>query len=91
MSGGQGCDHGRICSSLASFMAAGFESEIDRAFDTWSAVANINFELVADDGADWGSSKNSGDIRFAGHAFDRADETDPLAHAWLPASLVGSR
>jgi len=86
MSGGQGCDHGRTCSSLASFMTDGFESEVKRAFETWSAAANINFELVADDGADWGSSTNSGDIRIAGHTFERADETSALAHAYFPIS-----
>jgi hypothetical protein len=81
MSGGETCDQG-TCSSLSSFMPTGFKAEIEKAFDTWSSVANLTFLEVTDDGADWNAATNSGDIRFAGEYFDGISGT--LAHGYYP-------
>jgi len=82
MPSGPICDGGQICSSLDSFMPTGFVSEIERAFDAWSSVANLTFFNVADDGANLGWPTTSGDIRFGGHAFDGSGGV--LAHGFFP-------
>ncbi len=81
MNGGENCDNG-LCSSLSSFMPAGFEDEIARAFDTWAAVADLTFNLVSDGGEDWNAPGSSGDIRFAGESFD--GPFGALAHGYFP-------
>lgn len=81
MAGGEACDT-NTCSSLASFMPTGFESEIIRAFDAWSSVANLTFTLVADGGEDWNTTGTSGDMRFGGESLDGAFGT--LAHGYFP-------
>jgi Matrixin len=56
--------------SLADFMPTAFLSEIRKAFDSWSAIANIKFLEVADDGAAFDRPTNSGDIRLGGRTID---------------------
>lgn len=55
-------------SPLASFMPAGYEAELVRALDAWSAVADVTFVKVPDGGEDFNAFGSSGDIRVAGHA-----------------------
>lgn len=73
---------GCTVTSFADFMPTGFLSEIQRAFNAWSAVANLTFVQVADDGAAFNATTTSGDIRLGGHAFDGAYGT--LAHGYYP-------
>jgi hypothetical protein len=61
---------------------AQFRSEIVRAFNAWTAVTNINFAQVADDGAAFNAATTSGDIRIGSHTFDGPNGT--LAHAFFP-------
>lgn len=81
MAGGEACDSGN-CSSLSSFMPVGFASEIERAFDTWSAAGDLAFTLVSDGGEDFNTPGTSGDIRFGGELIDGSFGT--LAHAFFP-------
>ena len=67
--------------SLATYRAC-FETEITRAFAMWSAVANIDFRLVGDNGRPSNSSGASGQIRIGAHSFDGRSGT--LAHAFFP-------
>jgi hypothetical protein len=55
---------------------------VQAAFNAWSAVANITFVQVADDGAAFNAATTSGDIRIGGHAFDGPSGT--LAHGFYP-------
>ena len=75
---------GGIYSALDTFLPAGFKAEIEKAFDAWSAAANITFVEVPDDGAPFDASPTAGhgDIRIAGHAIDGSSGT--LAHAYYP-------
>jgi Matrixin len=75
-------DGGGTCSSLASFMPVGYLTEIQAAFSAWSAVANITFVQVADDGNPFNGVTTSGDMRLGGHAFDGVGGT--LAHGYFP-------
>ena len=59
-----------------------FFSEIANAFAAWSAVANIQFVQVADNGAAFNASGATGDIRIAAHVFDGPSSV--LAHAYYP-------
>lgn len=76
--------HGPSFSALADFMPAGWKSEIEAAFDSWEAVAGLNFVEVADDGVAWNTSPTTGhgDIRFGGATFDGPNGT--LAHGYYP-------
>mgnify|MGYP000120113080 CR=1 FL=1 len=76
------CDAGVLCQGLGSFMPVGFKTEIERAFDAWSAVANLTFFEVADDGANFNATTTSGDIRITGHVFDGVSNV--LAHGFFP-------
>ena len=59
-----------------------FLTEITNAFAAWSAVANIQFVQVADNGLAFNASGATGDIRIAAHAFDGPSSV--LAHAYYP-------
>jgi len=85
MSGGVSCtaeDAGCTTTALSSFMPAGYLTEIQNALAAWSAVANVTFVQVPDDGAAFNAPTASGDIRFGGHAFDGA--LGVLAHCYYP-------
>ena len=49
--------------ALQDFMPSGFLTHIVNAFASWSAVANINFTQVADDGAPFNAATTS--VTFA--------------------------
>lgn len=67
---------------LDDFMPLGYEAQLLAAFDAWSAVADVTFVEVADDGAAFNAPTSSGDIRIGGHFFDGAGGT--LAHGFFP-------
>ncbi|RJG20721.1 matrixin family metalloprotease [Massilia cavernae] len=75
---GGGC----TISALGDFMPASFLTAITAAFNAWSAVANIVFVQVADDGSAFNAPGVAGDIRLGGHAFDGPSGT--LAHGFFP-------
>jgi Ca2+-binding RTX toxin-like protein len=63
-------------------------SLIKAAFDAWSAVANIKFVQVADNGGS-GDTQYIGDIRIAGEYID--GQSNVLAQAYLPSSNGGTQ
>lgn len=67
--------------SLPTYSAC-FLTEISSAFAAWSAVANIRFVEVADNGAAFNASGATGDIRISAHTFD--GPSNVLAHAYGP-------
>lgn len=73
---------GLVNTALSSFMPAGFKAEIEAAFAAWSAVANIQFQEVVDNGVAYNAAGATGDIRIGGHTFDGAGGT--LAHGYFP-------
>ena len=73
---------GCTITSLAGFMPVGYLTQIQNAFAAWSAVANIHFVQIADDGAAFNAATTSGDIRLGGHVFDGAG--GELAHGYFP-------
>ncbi len=80
--------------SLEDFMketADGWKHQVEAAFDAWSAVADLTFVEVTDDGADFNSPTDPdstdlimerGDIRIGGHYFD--GPRGVLAHGYFP-------
>ena len=88
MSSGVSCtDEGGACtiSALGSFGPAlgVWKSEIEAALASWSAVANLTFVEVTDQGEAFNAGTQlSGDLRFGGHAFDGAFGV--LAHGFYP-------
>lgn len=70
--------------ALADFMPAGFHQALVDAFAAWSAVANIQFVEVADNGLPFNAPGATGDIRISGHAMDGPYGT--LAHGYYPPS-----
>jgi hypothetical protein len=77
----EGRDTSLAFSGLPGFQSC-FFNEIANAFAAWSAVANIQFQQVADNGAAFGAAGATGDIRIAAHTFD--GPSGVLAHAYLP-------
>ena len=74
---------------VASFMPAGYKSEIVAAFDAWSSVADISFTEVADPGVDWRSpGAEASDIRIAG--VDMDGSRGVLARAFFPPRNGGT-
>lgn len=76
---------GCTISALGSFgpTFAVWKSEIEAAFDAWSAVADILFVEVPDLGEAFNAAVQlSGDMRFGGHSFDGPSGT--LAHGFFP-------
>lgn len=69
-------------SAFDTFMPLGWESQVTAAFAAWSAVADMTFTEVADDGAAFNAPTTSGDIRFGGHPFD--GPSGALAHGFFP-------
>ena len=78
---GGDCGGGTI-TAFADFMPATFLADVNAAFAAWSAVADLTFTQVADDGAAWNAPTGSGDIRLGGHVFDGAFGI--LAHGYFP-------
>jgi len=73
---------GCLITSLAAFMPSDYMSAISSAFAAWSAVADITFVMVPDDGAAFNAITSSGNIRLGGQAID--GRSNVLAHAFLP-------
>ncbi|MBC7452193.1 MAG: matrixin family metalloprotease [Massilia sp.] len=73
---------GCVITSLADFMPVGYMNAITSAFAAWSAVADITFVKVADDGAAYNATTASGDIRLGGQTIDGA--FNALAFGNLP-------
>lgn len=73
---------GCLVKSLDDFMPTGYLAAINAAFSAWSAVANITFTRVADNGVAFNAPGTSADIRIGGHAMDGAFGT--LAHGYFP-------
>ncbi len=71
---------------LDSLMGPGtfslFKTIVESAFAAWSAVADLTFSEVPDDGAPFNTTLGSGDIRIGAHAFDGPGGT--LAHGFFP-------
>ena len=70
---------------LGSFLNYDFVAELERAFDAWAAVSNINFQRVNDTGGDIGVG-NGATIRIGAAAMDGQSGT--LAAAFLPTTLA---
>lgn len=67
--------------TLSSFLPAGFEDEVRRAFDAWEAVANIDFVEVSDSGIV--------DIRLGGNFIDGGSGTVGTAFTtFFPGQIV---
>ena len=77
-----GADRGGSCKSLADFMPMGYMSALDAAFSAWSAVADIVFTYVSDNGVPFNGAGTVADLRLGGHAMDGAGRT--LAHGYYP-------
>ena len=69
-------------SHLSTFMPAGYHAAITSAFAAWSAVADITFTEVVDNGLAFNAGGAVGDLRIGGHAFDGAGFV--LAHGFYP-------
>ena len=74
-------DPNTAISSLETFESCFYE-EISAALGAWSAVANITFRPVSDNGVEFNGSNASGDIRIGAHHFDGSSGT--LAHGYYP-------
>lgn len=66
---------------LSSFLGFDFTTQIERAFDAWSAAADIDFVQVNDGGNHFGLG-DTADIRITGGVIDGSSGT--LARAFLP-------
>ena len=59
-----------------------WHTAIAAAFASWSAVSDLTFVLVPDNGAAFDAATTSGDIRLGAHTFDGAFNI--LAHGFFP-------
>ena len=85
MGGGVSCAaelSGCTTTALTSLLPSGFLGQIQQAFDAWSAVANIDFLQVSDDGAALDAPTHAGDIRIGARSIDGGFGT--LAYAYYP-------
>jgi hypothetical protein len=57
---------------LDTFLPSGYEAHLQWAFAQWSAVSNIQFQEVSDNGAAIATTPNAGVIRISGIALDSA-------------------
>lgn len=77
---------GCTITSLMDFMPTGYLDAITAAFDAWSAVADLTFVMVTDDGLAMntvlGDAGRRGNIRLGGHVFDGSGGI--LAHGFFP-------
>lgn len=74
---------------LNSFLPGGFQAQVANAFNAWSAIADITFNLVADPGVGWQSpGAMASDIRIGGAVVDGPSNT--LAYAFFPPSNGGA-
>jgi hypothetical protein len=74
-------DDNLAITSLPTFSPC-FLTEISNAFAAWSAVADIQFVEVADNGLPFNAPGATGDIRIGAHSFDGPSAA--LAHAFFP-------
>jgi Matrixin len=77
----EGSDANVAISSLPTFSAC-FLTDISNALAAWSAVANIQFVQVADNGLAFNAAGATGDIRIGAHTFDGPSAV--LAHGYYP-------
>jgi hypothetical protein len=77
----EGSDANVALSSLPTY-APCFLTEISNALAAWSAVANIQFVNVADNGLAFNAAGATGDIRIGAHTFDGPSAV--LAHGYYP-------
>ena len=77
----QGEGNSVAIASLPTFWPC-FIDEIASAFAVWSAIANIQFTEVQDNGAPFNAAIAAGDIRIAAHGFD--GPSNILAHGFFP-------
>ncbi|WP_051306206.1 matrixin family metalloprotease [Massilia alkalitolerans] len=75
-------DGGGSCTALGDFMPTGYLAALNAAFAAWSAVADIIFTQVEDNGVPFNAPGTVADLRFGGHAMDGAFGT--LAHGYYP-------
>lgn len=73
---------GLTLTHLDDFMPIGYKVLIEAAFAAWSAIADITFTEVADNGLPFNAVGATGDIRISGHAFDGIGGI--LAHGFYP-------
>ena len=73
---------GCTVTALADFFPVGFLPVLQSGFAAWSAVANISFMQIADNGIAFNGAGAMADIRLGGHFFDGPGSG--LAHGFYP-------
>jgi hypothetical protein len=75
--------HSQLSSLFQGIPTSAWQGEILRAFQSWAAVANLNFSVVTDDGEPLGTpgalqgDPRFGDIRIAASPLSPSDGSDP--------------
>lgn len=77
-----GCTNTSFNNLFAGLGIAAWTGAVNAAFAAWSAVADVTFVLVPDDGAAFNAATTSGDIRLGAHAIDGPGGT--LSHGFFP-------